>query len=124
MERILEWLNNPLVWLGSCILFGIIFKKIAVQWRQLTYLLLAVIEVFDTKIHDILTPELEAKLGRIKRIVARTLTSRQKKDVDNLLGKMKVKGNQGYLHTDKLTVEDAEVEEVKNLCKVKSKNLI
>jgi len=37
---------------------------------------------------------------------------------------MKVKGNQGYLHTDKLTVEDAEVEEVKNLCKVKSKNLI
>ena len=124
MERILTTINNPLVWLGSCILLCIAFRKVAVQWRQLTYLLLAVIQIFDTKIHDILTPELETKLGRIKRIVARTLTSRQKKDIDNLLGKMRVKGNQEYLHTDKLAVEDDEVEEVKNLVKVKSKDLI
>ena len=124
MEQILTTINNALVWLGSCILLALAFKKVSVHWRQLTYLLLAVIEVFDTKIHDILTPELETKLGRIKRIVARTLTSRQKKDIDNLLARMKVKGNQEYLHTDKTGVEDTEVEEVKNLCKVKPKDLI
>ena len=122
MERILEWLNNPLVW-GSFVAFIFLVAKNS-QLKQLIYFLLAAIEVFDKKIKDVIPPEWEVKLGRIKRLISRILTSRQKKDVDNLLDKMKVKGNQGYLHTDKLTVEDADVEEVKNLCKVKSKNLI
>jgi len=122
MERILEWLNNPLLWFSFCAVVFLTLRGKALA--GVLYHILGAIEVHDKKIKDILTPEQEIKIGRIKRVISRILTSRQKKDVDNLLGKMKVKGNHGYLHTDKLTVEDAEVEEVKNLCKVKSKNLI
>ena len=122
MERILIMLDNPLVWFGFGAVVLLVFR--GKQLTGLIYYLLAAIEVYDKKIKDVIPPEWEVKIGRIKRIISRTLTAGQKKKVDNLLCKMKVKGGQEYLHTDKLAVEDGEVEEVKNLCKVKAKDLI
>ena len=76
VEKIMMWVNNPLVWSGFCLLAGILFTRKAVmskykKWMAIAYILINCIEKFDNP--------------KIKRLVETTIPKDLKKELDDVL---------------------------------------
>jgi len=83
MEKILSWLENPLVLLALGFIVGNCLRKIPAAWKGVAYLIIMGIE------HTWM-PEKLRKM--IKKLVYNSLTERQRQLLDDFLG------NKGYLH--------------------------
>ena len=86
MEKILTYLENPLVLIILSFLIGNCLRKIPPIWKIIVYLIIEAIE-------HLIYPEALRKT--IKRLVHNCLTERQRKLLDEVLG------NRGYLHKTK-----------------------
>lgn len=104
MEKIMQLLKEPLIWLGISVVVGIVGKKIANKYKGLLYFLISVIELYDEKVADIIPDEIlkNDKYLRIKKLIARILPTPMKRTIDTMLKQMgyykrSKKGNQGYV---------------------------
>jgi len=83
MEKILSWLENPLVLLVLGFVVGNGLKKLPSIWKVIVYLVIEAIE-------HLIFPVALRKM--VKKTVHNILTERQRKLLDEALG------NKGYLH--------------------------
>ena len=83
MEKILTYLENPLVLIILSFLIGNCLRKIPPIWKIIAYLIIEAIE-------HLIYPEALRKM--IKRLVHNCITERQRELLDQVLG------NRGYLH--------------------------
>lgn len=104
MEKIMQLLKEPLIWLGISFVVGIIGKKIANKYKGLLYFLISVIELYDDKVADIIPEEVmkNEKYVRIKKLIARILPASMKRTIDTMLKQMgyykrSEQGNKGYV---------------------------
>ena len=105
MEKVMQIIKEPLIWLGISIAVGFIGKKIADKYKGLLYFLISVIELYDEEVADVIPEEVQKndKYIRIKKLIARILPASMKRTIDNILRNMgyyqrsKNGGNQGYV---------------------------
>lgn len=106
MEKILQVIKEPLIWVGVSIVAGIVGKKIADKYKGLLYFLITAIEAYDEMVADIIPDTVlqNKKYIRIKKIVARLLPLSMKKQIDKLLDNLgylkQSEGNKGYIIKD------------------------
>ena len=85
MEKIIQYLSNPIIWFAFMGLLWFIFKKKRESYLKLLYLLIEAIEVIDKEIKDIIPLPLEQKLIKIKFWINARLDKKQKEQLDTIL---------------------------------------
>lgn len=96
MEKLINYLSNPVIWFILMSLLWFILKKKRETYLKLLYLLIEAIEVIDKEIKDIVPPNLEAKLIKIKSWINARLDKKEKEQLDAILK------DKGFLQRSKL----------------------
>lgn len=85
MEKIINYLSNPLVWFAFMGLLWFIFKKKRESYLKLLYLLIEAVEIIDKEIKDVIPANMENKLIKIKSWINARLDRKEKEQLDAIL---------------------------------------
>ena len=85
MDKIISILSNPIVWGILIFVCGIIIRSKLVSYLKIIYLLTEAIEIVDKEIKDILPPETEKKLIKIKAWICARVEKSEGKVLNDVL---------------------------------------